>query len=167
MSSSPSFCFACGRERLFIGGTLGRRNIAEAIHLFSHIDPTFEELKCGAKGEPRGKTPVSVHEIIGTTTYGDMFASVCTNMQELSFTQGQILAFVEKNSLWLLDSSFTTIFPLKVRDSFFAVQIRSPHSNADLEICRHELSTAIAWVHGVRRRAVFPESSITNRAILT
>lgn len=149
-----------GGKNIVIRATSGQRTIAQANDVFTwYFDPNFKNWGLDVPGEAKPETPVEVHEMVKGGDFKTIFGSLGRELDTLSLTQEQIVAFVEdpKNKDWLRTDGYATFFLLKVGNEFFVVYV-GLDGDGGPGAGINRFSDAHVW-SGVRRhRIVVPQA---------
>ncbi len=113
-----------GGNELVIRKTTGKKIISTAKKLFpGWIDPDFTSYGCDVEGEAKPDTKVEVYEMIAAGDFQKIFSSFECDLDELTRTQEQIIAFVEDYENWLHPQGYATFFLFKANGQFFVASV--------------------------------------------
>ncbi|PJA91920.1 hypothetical protein CO134_02890 [Candidatus Kuenenbacteria bacterium CG_4_9_14_3_um_filter_39_14] len=92
-----------GGERLILDACDGKRTIVTAKKFFATglLDPNFRKWGTNKTSKPTPETDVLVYEMERNATFAQIFSSLGDDINQLCFTQHQIINFIEKHSSWL------------------------------------------------------------------
>jgi len=92
-----------GGERLILDACDGKRTIVTAKKFFATglLDPNFRKWGTNKTSKPTPETDVLVYEMERSATFAQIFSSLGDDINQLCFTQHQIINFIEKHSSWL------------------------------------------------------------------
>lgn len=145
-----------GSEGLILDACDGQRTIAQAIDVFSYIDPNFKNWGTNVAGEATPETPVAVYEIFEDANFAEMFGALTDDPAKLVLAQGQILNFVEKYGKWLRKDGWATFFLFRAAGEFFVVFIGTLFDGGlGVGVCQFEFD--FVWSAGYLHRLVVPK----------
>ncbi|MEK7185703.1 MAG: hypothetical protein AAB726_03705 [Patescibacteria group bacterium] len=148
-------CLSLG-ERLTLKPADGKRTIAKANKVFGYIDSDLKGYGTDVPSEARGETEVVVHEILEDSTFEQMFGSLSASLDNLCFTQDQIIGFVETHRKWLRTDGYATFFLFKVNGKFFVAYV-DLLDDGRLKVDVYRFSDDDVWSAGYRPRVVVPQ----------
>lgn len=149
-----------GEETLLLDSTDGTQSIGHSSAVFDGwIDPNFKNwgLNTGSNLATE-VTNVQVHEMIKDGTFEKIYGSLGGNLDELCFTQGQIVQFCQKHRGWLRTERYGTFFLFKVGSKFFVAGVYFDSGRLKVYVCR--LSHDCVWLAVSRRRFVIPQLNL-------
>ena len=148
-------------EKLVIGATGGKRTIAQAKEIFKgYLDPDFKNYGCDVSGEAKPETPTEVYEMVKDADFRKIFGSFGVNLDQLCFTQDQIIGFVENFRNWLHPEGWATLFLFKVNGEFFVARVRV--RSGELEVDVYRFSYDYVWDASYRYRVVVPQLELVS-----
>ncbi|OIP55793.1 hypothetical protein COU24_00050 [Candidatus Kuenenbacteria bacterium CG10_big_fil_rev_8_21_14_0_10_39_14] len=114
-----------GGERLILDACDGKRTIVTAKKFFATglLDPNFRKWGTNKTSKPTPETDVLVYEMERNATFAQIFSSLGDDINQLCFTQHQIINFIEKHSSWLRIKGDGIFFLFKVGDDFFIADV--------------------------------------------
>ncbi|MBN2093950.1 MAG: hypothetical protein JW740_01055 [Candidatus Zambryskibacteria bacterium] len=149
-----------GSKEIVISATAGGRTIAEAKGIFTGgIDRDFVNWDLNTPNEARPKTPVEVHEMVEDDNFKAIFDSFNRSLDDLCFTQDQIITFIEDHKDWLRRNGYGTFFLMKKNGKFFVVYVTLDSDERPHAFVYH-LSNAYLWSADYRRRVVVPQLAL-------
>ena len=120
-------CISPNRD-IIIDTTAGKEMIAGASEVFpGHIDTGFKMLSDIA-GVPTSKTYVEEYELATDGTLMQIFGSFKKNMDDLSYSQSQIIEFCKKNKELLKTDGGSTFFLFKNGEEYFVTRVERNYS---------------------------------------
>jgi len=134
----------------------GKRTIAEAENLFSHIDPDFKNRGTNVAGRATPETLVTVHEIVENVNFTKMFGALADDPSRLVLTQDQIIQFVERHRSWLRQDGWATFFLFQSGSKFFVALVNC-YSDGYLRVSVDRLEYFLVWLAVLRYRLVVPQ----------
>ena len=108
-----------GKEHLVLRPIDGQETLAGATEAFRYIDSNFEHWNCDVPGRPTKETPVQVYEMVGDSTFQEMFGGFGVALDRLALTQAQVKQFVQRYPGWLKKGGNGTFFLFNAGDEFF------------------------------------------------
>jgi len=108
-----------GKEQLVLGPIDGQETLAGATNAFRYIDSNFEHWNCDVPGRPTKETPVQVYEMVGDSTFQEMFGGFGVGLDRLALTQAQVKLFVLRYPGWLKRGGNGTFFLFNAGEDFF------------------------------------------------
>ncbi|MEK7118452.1 MAG: hypothetical protein AAB869_02470 [Patescibacteria group bacterium] len=144
-------------EEIVLTATSGTRTIAEARHVFTgFLDSNFTNWGLDVPAKPTSTTPVAVHEMLNDASFKDIFGDFSQNLDDLCFTQDQIVSFVENHHAQLRGNGYATLFLFKVGGEYFVAFVsRGSGGRLSVGVCR--FSYGNVWYAGLRHRVVVPQ----------
>jgi hypothetical protein len=144
-------------KKVVIKTTTGKRTIAGAKKTFpGGINENFKNYGCDIAGEVKPETATEVYEMTEDARFANIFGSFGLNLDQLCFTQDQIIEFVETQSDWLRKEGYATFFLFKVGNEFFVAGVRFI-DDGQLEVYVNRFSRGYVWLAENRRRVVVPQ----------
>lgn len=136
----------------------GRRFIARAKSIFqASIDTDFKNWKLAQAGPATEATNAAVYEMAKEATFVRMFGSLCPDLDQLCFTQDQIIAFCECSRTSLRAGGHATFFLFKENEQYFVAIVRV-HSGLVVDV--HHLGRDSLWSARHTHRVVVPQLAI-------
>lgn len=121
---SPILRCISSNKRIIVSATSGLKTIAQAGGVFTWgIDSDFVRWGLDVSGEARPDTPVEVHEMVQNGDFKTIYGSLGRELDNLCFTQEQVITFVREHKGWLRRDGYATFFLLKVKDKFFVAGV--------------------------------------------
>jgi hypothetical protein len=108
---------------LVLGPADGQETLARATDVFRYIDSNFERWSCGVAGPPTKEALVQVYELVGDSTFQEMFGGRGVPLDRLALIQVQIKQFVKRYPDWLKKGGNGTFFLFKVGNEFFVAAV--------------------------------------------
>jgi len=149
---------------LNIKATEGKRIIAEAKDIFpGGTDSDFRRYGADEAGSAKSETPVVVYEVIRDGKHRQFFGSI-GDIEELCFTQDQIICFVETHREWLLTDGMGTFFLFRSKKTkfkkdlwgeFFVASVLVNHNGVSAFVDR--FGNSYDWGAAGRHRLVVPQ----------
>lgn len=138
-----------------LGATTGARTIAGAKEISGYVDKDFADWGLDVPASPTGDTLVEVHEQIKDGAFASIFGSFGRILDDLCFTQDQIISFVEAHQEWLHPKQ-GTFFLFKVCGELFVANV-SRRSDGLLVAIVHHYSGSYVRLAVYRDRFVVPQ----------
>jgi len=140
-----------------IPATTGARTIAQAKKTFpGYIDSDFANWGLNVPSPSTPDTSVEVHEQVKDGTFATIFGSLGKNLDDLCFTQGQNISFVEVHPELLHPEGYGTFFLFKVNGEYFVAGV-DRRSGGRLQAYVYRFSFDDVWYAEYRSRFVFPQ----------
>jgi hypothetical protein len=151
-----------GEETLLLDPTDGTQSIGHCGAVFDGwIDPNFKNwgLNTG-RNLATEETVLQVHEMIKDGTFEKNYRSLGGNLDELCFTQSQIIQFCQKHRNLLRTDGYGTFFLFKVDTEFFVADVR--FGSVGLNVNVRRFSNDCVWNADYRHRFVVPQLNLGN-----
>lgn len=114
--------FEC--EQVILTATSGARTIAKARHVFTgYLDSNFTNWGLDVPAKSVATTPVAIYEMVKNAGFRDIFGDFGRDLDDLCFTQDQIVSFVENHPARLRKDGYATFFLFKVGGEFFVAYV--------------------------------------------
>lgn len=147
-----------GGKQIIILATTGTKTIASATDVFTWgIDSDFKNWGLDVVEPAKPDTPVEVHEMIADGDFKTIFGSLGRNLDELCFTQEQIIVFVQNHKKWLRTDGCSTFFPFKVGNEFFVAYVYL-FAGGRPRAYVNRFSSGFVWSGASRPRIVVPQA---------
>lgn len=151
--SNPYLRLLYEGEHITLPVTGGQRLIADAKKVFTWgIDGDFRNWGADQPGEHRLQMEVKVLEMYQNATFSQMFNSFGKSLDELCFTQDQIIAFCENHKDRLRRDGYGTFFLFKSNGKLFVAHVNVLGAGR-LGVLVHEFGHDDVW-YGVRQHGV-------------
>lgn len=82
---------------------------------FFYVTPSFINTYAGGHSEPRERAIAIGLRLNSEATFEQMFSSLREHIEDLAFTESQVINFLKKNHSWM-NTRGTTYFPFRYRD---------------------------------------------------
>jgi hypothetical protein len=149
-----------GGKKIVIRATKGERTIAQAKEVFTWgIDRDFTNWGLDVPGEAKSETPVEIHEMTEDGNFKTIFNSLGRNLDELCFSQEQVITFVEDNKEWLRKDGYATFFLIKKENEFCVADVDLSEGGSPLALVAR-FSDDGGWGGDDRRRVVVPQQTL-------
>lgn len=144
-------------EKIVLAATSGTRTIAQARHVFTgHLDPDFTKWGLDVPARSTVATPVALYEMVKDGNFGSIFGDFDRNLDDLCFTQDQIVHFVENYPARLRKDGYAAFFLFKVGGEFFVADVyRYSDGRPGVHVFR--FSSDYVWHAEYRHRVVVPQ----------
>lgn len=153
-------CISASAPAITITATSGAKTIASATDVFtSGIDADFKNWGLDVPGEAKPDTLVEVHEMVTDGNFKTIYESLGRNLDNLCFTQEQIIAFVRGHKKWLRTGGYATFFLFKVAGEFFVALVYLNAGGRPSVVVRRFSSDRV-WFADDRRRIVVPQRTL-------
>lgn len=148
-----------GGQGLVIKTTTGQRTIAKAKDVFpGYIDGDFVNWGLDLIGQATKESLADVWELVKDSTFLQFFQSLGKNLDELCWTQDQIITFCEDHREWLRTDGHVTFFLFKENGEFFVALVN--RRGGELKASVRRLSDDGVWSAGDRYRVVIPQLAL-------
>ncbi len=142
-------------NKVELPATNGTRTIAKAKQTFTgYLDVGFKNLDVSSLPTPA--TPIEVYEQVKDGTFAAIFGSVGRNLDDLCFTQEQIISFAEGYPNLLHPESYGTFFLFKVNGEYFVANVLR-YSGERLSVHVRRFARDSVWSAEDCRRVVLPQ----------
>lgn len=142
-----------GAETLTLEPTDGKGMIGTARETFpGGIDGDFQNWGCNVESAPTGAAKVVVHEMCKDGTFQQMFGGLSDNLDQLYFTQDQIIQFCRKYQNWLHPEGWATFFPFKVGERLLVAHVCRRGGQPQVNV--YQLARGYVWGAEHRNRVV-------------
>jgi len=145
-----------GDQGLTVDPADGSRILAEASDVFFHIDSDFKNWSADEPGKATKETPVKIYEMVKNATFTRMFGSLSSDLDNICFTQDQIIGFAKKHCGWLRSDGYATFFLFKSHEIFFVADVLV-YSRGELRVDVFRFEDSNVWDAEDRLRLVIPQ----------
>lgn len=137
--------------------TDGKRTIVRARKMFpGYFDDDYVNWGTDVPDQPTGETPFEVLELVKNGKFAQIFGAFGRPLDELCWSQDQIISFVEDHADLLHPKGWATFFLFKVGDEFFVACV-GRSGGGQLGARARRLSDDDVWGAGGRYRFVVPQ----------
>lgn len=144
-------------EKIALAATSGTRTIAGARHVFTgHLDVEFTKWGLDVPAKPTVAIPVAIHEIVKDGNFATIFGDFSRDLDDLCFTQDQIVSFVENHPTRLRIDGYATFFLFRVGGEYF-VALADRRSVDGPNVFVNRFSCDDFWFAENRHRVVVPQ----------
>lgn len=159
----PILRLISGGESIVIAATSGTKTIASATDVFTWgIDSDFTNWGLNVPSEAKPETSVQVFEQSQDGNFRTIFGGDGRSLDDLCFTQEQIVEFVRNHKNWLRTDSYATFFLFKEAGQFFVADV-SLASGARPGVLAYRFGVGRVWGAECRRRVVLPQLKLENQ----
>ena len=145
-----------GGAELMLDACDGKKTIAQASGVFSHIDLDFKNWGTDVAGRATPATPVAVYEQREHADFAKMFGTLADDPSKLVLEQDQVLNFIQKYRNWLRQDGWETFFILRSRGKFFVAFVYC-FSYGHLDMYLDRFKDSHVWSADYRDRLVVPQ----------
>ncbi|MEI7451795.1 MAG: hypothetical protein WCK37_01175 [Candidatus Falkowbacteria bacterium] len=127
-------------------------SIAKAKATFkSHIDDNFKNWGLDKSSVDTAEINVKPFELIANAKFAEIFTSFSNDLDELCFTQAQIIRFCEKYPRQLRQDGNANFFLMKENDEYFVVSVGVGSGGLGVHVRRFDSGNVwdAAYLHGV------------------
>ena len=136
--------------------TTGERTLAQAINVFTgYLDSGFVKWRTDVDGQPTEEALFEVLELVKDGKFEQVFS---WSLDELCWSQDQIITFVEEHGDLLHPKGYATFFLFKVSNEFFIANANRG-DDGQLRVDVYRLSHGYVWFTELRYRFVVPQLS--------
>ncbi len=144
-----------------IAATSGNATIANASKVFTgFLDSDFQIWGTNKSGEDTEPTETHIYEMLKDGTFADLFGSVCSDLDLLCLTQGQIIEFARNNRDLLRQDGYGTFFLFKVDAQLVVADVFV--SGDELKASVVHFSDKCVWRTSLRYRLVVPQQKLVS-----